>query len=120
MTAVESSGNAAGDLEFNAARAGLAINVRQQGVEEFLAALDQPPDFVLADPPRTGLGKPVVRELLRLRPARLVVVACDPATLARDLGALTGGGYAIERMTLIDLFPRTFHIETVVGMRRMV
>jgi tRNA/tmRNA/rRNA uracil-C5-methylase (TrmA/RlmC/RlmD family) len=49
-----------------------------------------------------------------------VVVACDPATLARDLGALTGGGYAIERMTLIDLFPRTFHIETVVGMRRMV
>ncbi|MGO9095796.1 MAG: class I SAM-dependent RNA methyltransferase [Bryobacteraceae bacterium] len=119
VTAVESSGNAAGDLEFNAARAGLAITVRQQAVEEFLAALDQAPDFVLADPPRTGLGKAVVRELLRLRPARLVVVACDPATLARDLGALTGGGYAIERMTLIDLFPRTFHIEAVVGLSRM-
>jgi 23S rRNA (uracil1939-C5)-methyltransferase len=118
VTAVESSGSAAGDLEFNAARAGLAIAVRQQAVEAHLASLEKPPDFVLADPPRTGLGKPVARELLRLRPARLVVVACDPATLARDLGALTGGGYAIERMTLIDLFPRTFHIETVVELTR--
>jgi 23S rRNA (uracil1939-C5)-methyltransferase len=52
------------------------------------------------------------------RRALQVVIACDPATLARDLGALAAGGYAIERMTLVDLFPRTFHIETVVGMKR--
>jgi 23S rRNA (uracil1939-C5)-methyltransferase len=119
VTAVESSASAAGDLEFNAARAGVAVSVQQQAVEEFLESLEKAPEFVLADPPRTGLGKRVVGELLRLRPARLVVVACDPATLARDLGELTGGGYAIERMTLIDLFPRTFHIETVVGLRRV-
>jgi 23S rRNA (uracil1939-C5)-methyltransferase len=116
VTAVETSASAAGDLEFNAARAGCAVTVRQQATEAYLESLDQPPDFVLADPPRAGLGKRAVRELLRLRPARLVVVACDPATLARDLGALTAAGYAIERMTLIDLFPRTFHIETVVGL----
>ena len=116
VTAVESSASAADDLEFNAARAGCAVSVRQQAVEAYLESLEKAPDFVLADPPRAGLGKTAVRELLRLRPARLVVVACDPATLARDLGALTAGGYAIERMTLIDLFPRTFHIETVVGL----
>jgi 23S rRNA (uracil1939-C5)-methyltransferase len=118
VTAVETSASAAGDLEFNAARAGLAVSVRQQAVEPYLESLEKAPDFVLADPPRAGLGKRAVRELLRLRPARLIVVACDPATLARDLGALTAGGYAIECMTLIDLFPRTFHIETVVRLGR--
>lgn len=120
VTAVETSTSAAGDLEFNAARAGCAVSVRQQATEEYLESLEKAPDFVLADPPRAGLGKRAVRELLRLRPPRLVVVACDPATLARDLGALTAGGYAIERMTLIDLFPRTFHIETVVGLRSSI
>jgi 23S rRNA (uracil1939-C5)-methyltransferase len=119
VTAVETSASAAGDIQFNASRAGLAVSVRQQSVEAYLESLDKAPDFVLADPPRAGLGKRAVRELLRLRPARLVVVACDPATLARDLGALTAGEYAIEQMTLIDLFPRTFHIETVVGLRRV-
>lgn len=114
VTAVESSSSAAGDLEFNAQRAGAAVSVVRQGVEAYLEALDKAPEFALADPPRAGLGKRVVRELLRLRPKRLVVVACDPATLARDLAALVAGGYRIERVTLIDLFPQTLHIETIV------
>jgi len=113
VTAVESSSSAAGDLEFNAARAAVAVEVRRQPVETFLEQTTQTPDFVLADPPRTGLGKPVVSQLLRLRPPRLAVVSCDPATLARDLGALVGGGYRIDQLTVLDLFPQTFHIETV-------
>ena len=52
------------------------------------------PDYVLADPPRAGMGKQVVREILRLGPPRLVIVSCDPATLARDLAALLGGATA--------------------------
>jgi len=120
VTAVESSGSAASDLEFNAARAGVAAAVRHEAVERFLEALDSAPDFVLADPPRAGLGKTAVRELLRLKPPRLTIVSCDPATLARDLGALVAGGYSLRALTLIDLFPQTFHIETVARLVREV
>jgi len=119
LTAVESSTSSADDLEFNAQRAGLSAKVDRQPVEAFLQQLQRTPDFILADPPRAGLGKRVVAELLRLQPPRLAVVACDPATLARDLAALTAGGYAITRVTLIDLFPQTFHIETVVQLIRV-
>ena len=78
---------------------------------------EQPPDFLLADPPRAGLGKAVVAELARLRPPRITILACDPATLARDLAGLTAAGYRLERATLIDLFPQTYHIETAVDLR---
>ncbi len=58
-----------------------------------------------------------LRELLRLRPPRITIVSCDPATLARDLAPLAAAGYRIERLTLIDLFPQTYHIETVTHLR---
>jgi 23S rRNA (uracil1939-C5)-methyltransferase len=86
-------------------------------VERFLEEIEAGPDFVLADPPRAGLGKFVVRQLLRLKPRRITVVACDPATLARDLGALLAAGYGFESLTLIDLFPQTYHIEAVARLR---
>jgi 23S rRNA (uracil1939-C5)-methyltransferase len=113
VTAVESGASASGDLEFNAARASVEIRVERTTTESYLERLAQPPEFVLADPPRAGLGKTVVRELNRLRPPRLTIVACDPATLARDLAALVAGGYRLERITLVDLFPQTYHLETI-------
>jgi 23S rRNA (uracil1939-C5)-methyltransferase len=113
VTAVESNASAVGDLEYNAERAGVAVQVHRQRVEMFLESAAEAPDAVIADPPRAGLGAAAVRQLLRLKPPRLVIVSCDPATLARDLRALLAGGYGIERLTLIDLFPQTFHIETV-------
>jgi 23S rRNA (uracil1939-C5)-methyltransferase len=113
VTAVESGGSAFRDLEYNATRAGLSVQAVRSSSEQFLEALSEPPDFVLADPPRAGLGKTVVRHLLRLRPARIVIVSCDPATLARDLGTLVGAGYRLEGLTLVDLFPQTYHIESV-------
>ncbi|MGB9606457.1 MAG: class I SAM-dependent RNA methyltransferase, partial [Bryobacteraceae bacterium] len=118
VTAVESSAWAAADLEHNAARAGLAIQVCRQDAAAFLAGQSQAPDFVLADPPRSGLGREVGRELLRLKPRRLTVVSCEPATLARDLAHLAGGGYRIERLALVDLFPQTHHIEAIVSLLR--
>jgi 23S rRNA (uracil1939-C5)-methyltransferase len=106
------------DLWFNAERTGLANVVGlQQTAEEHLAQLEHAPDFVIADPPRAGLGKTVVKRLSELKPRQLVIVACDPATLARDLGGLLAAGYRIERMTLVDLFPQTYHLETVVELR---
>jgi 23S rRNA (uracil1939-C5)-methyltransferase len=117
VTAVESGASAVHDLEFNAARAPLSIQVEKAVVENYLEGLSKAPDFVLADPPRAGLGKGAVKQLLRLQPPRMTIVSCDPATLARDLMALVNSGYRLERVTLIDLFPQTYHIETVASVR---
>jgi 23S rRNA (uracil1939-C5)-methyltransferase len=117
VAAVESGAIPIRDLEFNAARAAVAVSAERCTAEAYLERLERPPDFMLADPPRAGLGKTVVRQLLRLRPPRLTILACDPATLARDLGHLTAGGYRLEKMTLVDLFPQTYHIETAAHLR---
>jgi 23S rRNA (uracil1939-C5)-methyltransferase len=75
------------------------------------------PDLVVVDPPRTGLGAATCVLLAAIAPPALVYVSCDPATLARDLRALLGSGYAIQSITLADLFPQTFHLEAVVHLR---
>lgn len=118
VTAVESGSGAIRDLQFNAERAG-ATNLRaqQQTAEECLAKLEKAPDCVLLDPPRFGLDKTVVNRLAELKPRQVIIVACDPATLARDLAGLLAAGYRMERMALVDLFPQTFHLETVVALR---
>jgi len=82
------------------------------------AVKEERPDLIVVDPPRAGLGAETTELLGRIGAPQLVYVSCDPATLARDLRALVGTGYAIERMTLADLFPQTFHLETVVRLRR--
>jgi 23S rRNA (uracil1939-C5)-methyltransferase len=119
VIAVESGSGAARDLQFNAERAGLG-NVRAEArmVEEFLLEQERPADFVLLDPPRAGLGKAVVRRLAELQPRQVALVACDPATLARDLAGLLASGYGIVRMAMVDLFPQTYHLEAVVLLQR--
>ncbi len=76
------------------------------------------PDLVVLDPPRTGAGKPVIRSLVDLGAPRVRYVSCDPATLARDLAPLLAAGYHIEEAHLFDLFPETFHIESVMLLER--
>ena len=76
------------------------------------------PDLVIADPPRTGLGRGVADRLAGLGVRRIAMVSCDSATLARDLAALSASGYAIERITPFDLFPQTAHVETVAWLTR--
>jgi 23S rRNA (uracil1939-C5)-methyltransferase len=75
------------------------------------------PDLVVADPPRTGLGKGVALQIAALRPPRIALVSCDPATLARDLAVLSASGYAVERVTPFDLFPQTAHVEALAWLR---
>jgi 23S rRNA (uracil1939-C5)-methyltransferase len=111
VTAVESSASSLRDLAHNFPQTAVNANV-----EDYLAGLNETPDFILADPPRAGLGKLVVKDLVRIRAPRLTIVSCDPATLARDLQGLIAGGYRIEKITLVDLFPQTFHLETVVDL----
>src|SRR4029077_16391236 len=104
--------------QFNAARAGLEnLHAIPQTAAEHLAPLGKGPDFVVRAPARTGLGKAVVGRWAELRPRQITIVACDPATLARDLAGLVAAGYRVERMTLVDLFPQTYHLETVARLR---
>ncbi len=113
VTAVESGTGAIRDLAFNAERAGKPVHARAENVDVYLAGLEETPDLAVADPPRTGLGKGVVRRLIELKPRAITLVACDPATLARDAQGLITGGYRLDKLTLVDLFPQTYHIETV-------
>ncbi|HXS95232.1 MAG TPA: class I SAM-dependent RNA methyltransferase [Candidatus Limnocylindrales bacterium] len=115
VTAVESGSTAVRDLLFNAERAGLGnVSATAATTEAYLEKLETPPDLVLLDPPRAGAGKIVVRRLAELKPRWVTVVSCDPATLARDLSGLLAAGYRIADMLLVDLFPQTYHLETVV------
>jgi 23S rRNA (uracil1939-C5)-methyltransferase len=76
------------------------------------------PDLVVLDPPRAGAGKVVIRSLIELGAPRIRYVSCDPPTLARDIGPLLAAGYHIEEAHLFDLFPETFHIESVMLLAR--
>lgn len=115
VVAVESGASAFEDLRKNLPRNATA---KPATAERFLEEARGEFDFVIADPPRAGLGKRVAQRLAQLRALRLTYVSCDPATLARDLQILTAGGYEIEELHMVDLFPQTFHLETVVRMRR--
>jgi 23S rRNA (uracil1939-C5)-methyltransferase len=74
----------------------------------------KPADLVVANPPRSGFGKGVARGILKLDPGRVIVVSCDPPTLARDLKPFLKSGYRRERVVPSDRFPQTDHVETVV------
>lgn len=116
VTAVEASPASYGDLCANA-----PANVRaiDSTTEAFLAKLSgSKPDFVVLDPPRSGLGKRVSSALAKIAPASMAYVSCDPSTLARDLPTLLAAGFKISQAHLVDLFPQTFHIETVLRLER--
>ena len=116
VTAVENAPPSFRDLEHNA-----PANLRpiRKSALEFLTAMsDEKFDLVVVDPPRAGLGEQLAKGLSKLAARRLTYVSCDPATLARDLQVLLSGGYQMTDLHLVDLFPQTFHIETVVRLVR--
>jgi 23S rRNA (uracil1939-C5)-methyltransferase len=76
------------------------------------------PDLVVMDPPRAGVGAEVCTLLTRVRPKEIVYVSCDPVTLGRDLRVMVDSGYKLDELHMMDMFPQTFHQETVAVMRR--
>ena len=83
------------------------------------AAIAAGPDVIVVDPPRKGLSPDVIDAMVAMAPARIVYVSCDPATLARDVKLLTAQGYTLTQTEAFDLFPRTFHVETVVSLSQL-
>lgn len=116
---VESYGSSIRDLRRNLFDAGLDGEVVGGDVARELAHLPRP-DLAVVDPPRSGLSPEATKAIARLKCRKLCYVSCDPATLARDLKALAGpdGRFKIERITPVDLFPQTYHVETVVLLKR--
>ena len=94
------------NVEFLCADAGAAAaELARRGVR---------PDCIVVDPPRKGMQPEAIDAMVSMQPPRIVYVSCDPATLARDVAELCGAGYTLEKAQAYDLFPRTFHVETVV------
>lgn len=89
------------------------IELYEATVEIAMSSIRSQPDAVLVDPPRAGLSREALKLLINMAPPRLVYVSCDTATLARDGQRLAKAGYHLERCTPIDLFPQTYHIETL-------
>lgn len=114
--AVESAAAAAADLRANAEK---SVTVVRATTEQFLQkSLNLNPDLVVVDPPRAGMGEKTSKLLASLRVPRIAYLSCDPTTLARDLRLLLDFGYSIQEVHLFDLFPQTFHIETLVRLGR--
>lgn len=85
--------------------------------EDVLGTFAKAPDAVILDPPRTGCHPAAIEAVVRLAPARVVYVSCDPETAARDLTLLARGGYNVERVEPVDMFPQTHHVECLSTLR---
>jgi 23S rRNA (uracil1939-C5)-methyltransferase len=119
------------DLYANAEAAGVEVTTFNEHTEDYLKKPQQRPDLVVLDPPRAGLGTAAASKLVELGAPEIVYLSCDPSTLARDLAVLTGSArkpaeatapgpfYEITAIDLFDLFPQTFHIETLVRLRKL-
>ena len=119
VTAVESEGFSADDLKKNLESK--PHRVIRSSTLDFLrspAAAQTKPELVLVDPPRAGLGKEICSHLARVAAPDIIYISCDRATLARDFQPLLQSGYFIQSMHLVDLFPQTFHLETVTVLAR--
>lgn len=127
IISVETSQTAANDLQYNLPVNGKAVRATaEQCLSEFgdqgrpSDTLPQllHPDLIVVDPLRSGLGERVTRLLASANAPRVTYVSCDPSTMARDLVPLRASGYRVEEVHLIDLFPQTFHLESVVHLVR--
>ena len=131
VVSVDANLSATRDLRVNAEAAGMQVVSHNEHAEDFLKKEQEQPDFVVLDPPRSGLGAEVAARLANLGAPEIAYLSCDPSTLARDLAVLTASErrpateitpahrYEISQVHLFDLFPQTFHIETLVRLRRV-
>jgi 23S rRNA (uracil1939-C5)-methyltransferase len=114
---IENSPSACEDFIFNLDQFE-NVQLYEGPVEDILPHLDLKTEIVIADPPRSGIDKKALDAILAIKPKQIAYVSCDPATLARDLKILATNGYSIHSVQPFDLFPQTYHIETISILNR--
>lgn len=112
LIGVESDPAAAADFEVNLDEFD-DVEIYEAPAEIALPAMDVSPDVILVDPPRAGVHPKALDAIVAMQPGFLAYVSCDPATLGRDAKRLTQAGYILKQVTPFDLFPQTYHIESV-------
>ena len=121
LVVVEWNRDAAGDSVFNLKTNRIGnvevISTSAEDAMDLLFSRDIKPELVVIDPPREGLSTIAREKLIRMSPQQLLYISCDPATLARDIKSiLASGGYCLEKVTPLDMFPHTSHIECVCSL----
>jgi len=112
LIGIESSESACEDFAVNLDEFE-GVELYEGMAEDVIPHLEAEPALVLVDPPRAGLERTVLDSILRLNPPTVIYVSCDPSTLARDAARLVAGGYRLVEVTPFDLFPQTYHIESI-------
>lgn len=112
VVAVESAGSSVRDLRRNAEANGVEVDVIGGDAARELAGIEGL-DALVVDPPRSGLSREALAAVLEASPRRVVSVACDPATWARDVARLEQAGYRLQSARPVDMFPQTYHVEVV-------
>jgi 23S rRNA (uracil1939-C5)-methyltransferase len=117
VVAVEASPTSFADLRYNAPA---KVKAARGTVQDFLenGGKKHRPDLIVVDPPRAGLGERVAKALAGKQSPHIIYVSCDPATLARDLRVIVAAGYSVRQVSLVDMFPQTYHLESVVELAR--
>lgn len=112
LTGIEISPEACEDFTYNLDEFE-NVSLYEAPAEEVLSSVQFAPDVILMDPPREGLGAAVIEEIVGQGAATLGYISCDPATLARDARLLVQRGYSMQRIAMIDMFPQTYHLESI-------
>jgi 23S rRNA (uracil1939-C5)-methyltransferase len=89
------------------------VEIYEAAAEDLLPSLDVQPDIIVVDPPRAGLAPEVLDAIAAKKPGVLAYISCDPATFSRDAKRLRKAGFVLQQITPFDLFPQTYHIETI-------
>lgn len=117
LIGIESSEDACNDFAVNLDEFE-NVELYQGAAELILPQLDVKPDLVVVDPPRAGLAPAAMKALMKSKPGQIIYVSCDPATLSRDLKIMVAEGYLIDSITPVDMFPQTYHIESITNLKR--
>jgi 23S rRNA (uracil1939-C5)-methyltransferase len=113
VVAVESSPSSSHDLKHNLPAGHEQVHMTTLDFLRRHGRKGPKPELIVVDPPRAGLGKEVTKFLADVASRQMVYVSCDPPTLGRDLNALMRSGYRLRKLSMVDLFPQTFHMESV-------
>ncbi len=115
----DSNPSAVSDAEYNAKinNRDNVIFVKSDAYRHLKSRGGEVLDLVVLDPPRSGLSKEEIELLIKNQPERIIYISCNPSTLARDLKMLIRGGYTLEGIKLVDMFPQTYHIESISYLR---